>query len=265
MKPRIVWQLVKMNVMQTLAYRGAFFIFMINVVVSPLISLLVWLAVSEQGVTLPLGRGRLVTYFLMLGIVLMLTGTWFATYVAEHIRLGGLSPWLLRPAPYIFHDVGNNIGEKVVKLPLLLPLVGLALLLFRDDLQLPADPVRWLLFALSLPMAAAISFLIEILIGLLAFWVQDVQGLIRIKVFADGLLSGRLVPLAFFPPVLSGLLGAQPFRYTISFPLELLTGQTTGVAAAEGFAAQAAYCLGLWAAYRLLWRVGLRSYTGVGA
>lgn len=265
MKLRIVRQLVKMNVMQTLAYRGAFFIFMVNTVVTPLISLLVWLAVSEQGVSLPLDRSRLVTYFLLLSVASMLTGTWFATYVAEHIRLGGLSAWLLRPAPYIFHDVGNNIGEKVVKLPLLLPLVGLALLLFRDDVRLPAEPLRWLLFALSLPMAAAIAFLIEFLIGLLAFWVQDVGGLIRIKVFADALLSGRLVPLAFFPAAFSGLLAAQPFRFTLSFPLELLTGQATGLAAAKGFAAQAAYCLGLWAAYRLLWRIGLRSYTGVGA
>lgn len=265
MKPRIVWQLVKMNMMQTLAYRGAFFIFMVNTVVSSVISLLVWLAVSEQGVALPLDRGRLVTYFLLLSVTAMLTGTWSATYVAEHIRLGGLSPWLLRPAPYVFHDIGNNIGEKIIKLPLLLPLVGLALLLFRDDVRLPADPLQWLLFALSLPMAAAIAFLIEFLLGLLAFWVQDVRGLIRMTVFAGALLSGRLVPLAFFPPVFSGLLAAQPFRYTLSFPLELLTGQTTGEAAAEGFAAQAAYCLGLWAAYRLLWRVGLRSYTGVGA
>jgi hypothetical protein len=75
-------------------------------VVVPVISLLVWLTVGEQGVPLPYDRSQFVTYYVLLSVVSMLTATWLVGYVAETIRLGGLSPWLLRPAPYITHSNG---------------------------------------------------------------------------------------------------------------------------------------------------------------
>src|SRR5882672_10780972 len=140
MRPRLLWRMVAMNVMSTIEYRSAFLIFMINVVAGPVIALLVWLTVSEQGVRLPYDRTQFVTYYLLLSIVSMLTSTWLAPYVAEQIRLGGLSPWLLRPAPYIANFIGNNLGEKIVKLPLLLPLVAIVALFFRADLRLPEPP-----------------------------------------------------------------------------------------------------------------------------
>jgi ABC-2 type transport system permease protein len=265
MTARLLWRLVAINVMMTLEYRGAFLIYMITTVASPVISLLVWLTVEEQGVRLPYDRGQFVTYFLLLSVVSMLTGVWLAEFLAETIRLGGLSRWLVRPAPYIADQIGNNVGEKIVKLPLLLPLVVVVALFFREDLRLPADPRAWLLFALCLPLAAAVAFLLDMIIGSLAFWMDDVQGLVRIKVLVGALLAGRFVPLALFPPALAGFLEAQPFRYTLSFPLEVLTGSLTPDALVRGFAWQVAYCIGFWACYRLLWHFGLRAYSASGA
>lgn len=262
---RVIWRLVVMNVMATLEYRGAFLVYMINTVVGPVISLLVWLTVSEQGVRLPYDRRQFVTYYVLLSVVSMLTSTWLADFVARGIRLGDLSPWLLRPVPYTSWHVGNNIGEKVVKLPLLLPLVGVVALLFRSDLQIPTDPRAWTLFVLCLPMTAAVAFLLDFVTGSLAFWVQDVNGLIRVKALVGAFLAGQFVPLALFPPGLTGFLEAQPFRYTLSFPLEVLTGGLSTGALMRGFAWQAGYCVGLWACYRLLWRYGLRLYGATGA
>ncbi|HEU5100833.1 MAG TPA: ABC-2 family transporter protein [Roseiflexaceae bacterium] len=265
MRPRLFWRMVIMNVMSTIEYRAAFLVYMINVVATPLISLLVWLTLAEQGVALPYDRGQFVTYYVLLSVVSMLTSTWLAPFVAQAIRLGGLSVYLLWPAPYIAHFAGNNLGEKIVKLPLLLPLVALVALVFRADIRLPAEPRGWLLFALALPLAAAVAFLLDFVIGSLAFWMQDVSGLVRVKNLVGAFLAGQIVPLALFPPQLAGFLEAQPFRYTLSFPLELLTGSMTPAEIGRGFAWQAGYCVGLWACYRLLWRYGLRSYAAAGA
>ncbi|MFO7168788.1 MAG: ABC-2 family transporter protein [Chloroflexota bacterium] len=262
---RTLWRHVACNVAMTLEYRGAFLIYMLNTIAGPLVALGVWLAASEHGAALPFGRDQLVTYYVLLSLVVMLTGTWAAMFVAESIRTGSLSPLLLRPVPPILDYLGNNIGEKVIKLMLLLPLVLVVGLLFRDDLRLPGDPVLWLLFALSLPGAAALAFLLDFVIGSLAFWIEDVNGLVRVKNVAGAFLAGQYVPLALFPSWLDGFLTAQPFRYTISFPLEILTGQLAPEAAAQGFAVQLAYCAALWGCYRLLWRAGLRQYAAAGA
>ncbi|MGN6810641.1 MAG: ABC-2 family transporter protein, partial [Thermomicrobiales bacterium] len=172
MKPvatlRAVRQLTAMNVMATLEYRGAFLIYMVLNVASPTISLLVWLAVSAQGVQLPYSREQFVTYYILLGVVSTLTATWLGLYLAEAIRLGQLSHCLLRPAPYLINMLGNNLGEKIIKLPLLLPLVAIVALFFRRDLRLPADPRAWALFALTLPLAGAVAFLLDFVIGSLA-------------------------------------------------------------------------------------------------
>ena len=262
---RLTWRHVVMNVMMTLEYRAAFFVYMINTVATPLISLLVWLAVAEQGVRLPYGRSQFVTYYVLLSVVSMLTSTWLGEYVAENIRLGGLSPLLLRPAPFLPHYIGNNIGEKVIKFPLLLPLVAIVALLFRTDLRLPSDPRLWLLFAFSLPLAAAIAFLLDVVIGSLAFWIEDVRGLLRVRTLVGAFLAGQYVPLALFPPRFAGFLDVQPFRYTLSFPLEVLTGSLPSEALIRGFAWQITYCGGLWACYRLLWHYGLRRYAASGS
>ena len=261
---RVVRRAVAINVMVTLEYRAAFFVYMVNTVAAPVIYLLVWLTVSEQGVRLPYDRSQFVTYYVLLSVVSMLTGTWQATFLADDIRLGGLSPWLLRPGPVIAHWIGNYVGEKVVKLPLLLPLVGLVALVFRADLRLPSDVRAWLLCALCLPLAATVAFLLDFVTGSLAFWIQDVKGLVRVKNLVGAFLAGQIVPLALFPPATLPLLEALPFRYTLSFPLEVLTGSLSVEATARGLVWQIGYCLGLWACYRVLWHFGLKSYTAPG-
>jgi ABC-2 type transport system permease protein len=252
------------NVSLTLVYRGAFFVLMLATVISPLISLLVWLTVAEHSPTLPLDRGQLVTYYALLGLTSMVTASWEAPYLAEDIRLGHLSRWLLRPAPVVLGALANNLGEKVVKLPLIAPLVALTGLLFWSDLRPPTDPLAWALYLLCLPLAAATSFLLDYALGSLAFWVHDVLGLYRVKELVSAFLAGRYVPLALFPAWAGGALEAQPFRYTLSFPLEVLTGALGPDALWRGFAWQLAYPLGLALLCRLIWRRGLRAYAAGG-
>jgi len=256
--------MVGSNVSMTLAYRGAFFVLMVATVTAPLISLLVWLTVAEQSPGLPLSRGQFVTYYVLLGVTSMLTGSWIAFYVAEDIRLGKLSPWLLLPAPVMLGAIANNLGEKVVKLPLILPLAALTGLLFWSDLQLPTDPLAWALYLFCLPLAAATHFLLDYAIGSLAFWIHDVMGLYRVKELLSAFLAGRYVPLVLFPAWAGGALEAQPFRYTLSFPLEVLTGALGPDALARGFAWQILHPLVLALLCRLMWRYGLRAYSASG-
>lgn len=262
---RVLRRMIAMDVMQTLEYRGAFLLYMVGLIATPVISLLVWLAVSSGSRGLPFDRQQFVTYYLLLSVTSMVTSVWLGPWVAENIRLGGLSPWLLRPAPFILNQIANNVGEKIVKLPLLVPLVALMGFAFRGDLHLPTDPWAWLLFVLCLPFSAGVAFLLDFTLGSLAFWVHDVNGLLRVKYLLSGFLAGQFVPLALFPPALRGALDVQPFRYTLSFPLEVVTGSLSRPQVFEGFIWQIGYCLALWAVYRVEWHFGLRAYGAAGA
>jgi ABC-2 type transport system permease protein len=266
MSPRYPWRLVLLPMMRSLEYRTTFFVYMIGAVAGPVISLLVWLTVSDQGVQLPYDREQFVTYYLLLSLVSLLTSTWVAEYdLADAIRLGRLSPLLLRPVAPILHYVADHIGQKAVMLPLQLPLLAVVAISLRLDLALPTNSFVWVLFVMSVSMAATVAFLLDFLVGLTAFWIQDVSGIIQAKALVGAFLAGQVVPLAFFPPAFSVFLQLQPFRYTLSFPLEILMGNLSSMAIFQGFACQAGYCVLLCGAYRMLWRRGLRTYSAAGA
>ena len=262
---RLLAQEVRLNVMLTLEYRAGFAIYQINNVAAPAVALLIWLTVQEHAAAgLPLDRSQLVTYFVLMGVVSMLTSAWIAEYIADDIRTGALSRYLLRPAPMV-HQVGNNIGEKLIKLTLVAPLVLLVALAFRADVRLATDPTRWLCTGVAVILAAALTLTLDFLIGAAAFWLQDVTGLIALQSLVTGLLAGRFVPLALFPPELQSLLRVQPWRFLLSFPLEIATGVLDAREVADGLAMQAAYLLVLLAVFRLVWARGLRGYAAVGA
>lgn len=262
---RVLWRQMTISAQASLAYRANTAIYMFNNVAGPAVALMIWLTVGEQGVSLPFDRGQIVTYFLLQGVVSTVTGTWYAPYLAESIRTGSLSAHLTVPVPYIIYDVGDSIGQKLLMLLLVLPQAALVALLVRADLQLPGDPLTWLLFVVATLLAAALAFLLDVCVGSLAFWLEDVGGIERLGVTVGEFLAGRFVPLAFFPPAVAPLVAALPFRYTLAFPLEVLSGALTPLELLGGFGAQGGYVLLGWLTYRLIWRYGLRAYAAAGA
>lgn len=258
-------RLIAMNVQVSTAYRAAFVVYMVNAILAPLLSMLVWLTVAGQGAALPYDRQELVTYFILVSVVSVLTASWLADWVAEQIRFGGLSSWLLLPVPYIVFQAANNVGEKLVKGPILCPLILLVVLLFGNDVRFPTDPWVWVRFVCCLPLTATVSFLLDFVVGSLAFWLHDVRGLIRAKALVGSALAGQLIPLSLFPSSFSLVLEIQPFRYTLAFPIEILIGHLDTAALVRGFWWQLAYCVALYCGYRLIWRYGLRAYTASGA
>lgn len=261
---RVFGSLLARDVSVTLTYRGWLALLQVSNLVVPVISLLVWRGAIALGATPPVSADYLTTYFVLVGAVGMLTSSWTTGFLAESIRLGGLSSWLVRPCSTHLNGLANNVAEKLVKLLLLLPMVGALALLVRDEFVLPADPIRWLWFLLALALAATITFSLDILVGSLAFWFEDVAGIDRFRNLVARVLSGAVVPLALFPDAFTGVMQIQPFRFMLSFPLEVLLGTVSGSTAA-GFAWQSGWTLLFVGGAVVLWRRGLRSYQGAGA
>jgi ABC-2 type transport system permease protein len=245
----------------TLAYRGELVIILVSSVIRPLFGLAIWLAAIESGANLPRDREFFTTYFVLLPVVETLTSSWLAPPMADEIRSGGLAKTLIVPGQHRYRWTIGKLALNAVDGLLLLPLVGIAIVLFRDAIALPTEPWRWGLFAVSMVLASGLTLTLEALIGTLAFWLEDIGAVIRGNSVLATVLGGQLVPLALMPAWSHGMLAAQPYRYTVSFPLEILTGDLTVRDLAIGFAFQAAW-LGVitWGAFAP-WRRGLRGYT----
>ncbi|MEZ5086213.1 MAG: ABC-2 family transporter protein [Tessaracoccus sp.] len=247
----------------TLTNRGWVILLQLGAITPPIISLVVWSGAISAGATPPVPPDRLLTWFVLVAIVSMTTSSWTAAFLADDIRTGRLSIWLVRPCPALLPLATNNVAEKAVKLIFLVPMVaGLALFL-RDAVHFPHHPRVWGTALLALLSAAILTFVLDVLIGCLASWFDDVDGIQRIMSLISRLLSGAVVPLMLLPDGVQPALRFQPFRFTLAFPLEVLTD----AAPAHGvdLAVMAGWTLGGIGLLALVWWRGLRRYEAAGA
>lgn len=254
--------LVSRDIQITLTYRGWLFWLLLGNLPVPVISLLVWQGAAALGAELPVDQNYLVTYFVLVALVSMLTSSWSAGFLADSIRLGDLASWLVRRCSTHLNGLANNVAEKIAKLVLMVPMVAVLALVMRRQISLPTDPLRWFGFGVAIMLGSTIMFALDVLIGSLAFWVEEVSGVLRAKGLVVGVLSGAVLPLALMPAVLQPALAIQPFRYVVSFPLEVLLLPTVPGA---GFAFAAGWAVVLSAAAAAVWRIGLHGYQAAGA
>lgn len=262
---RVLRRLTSIELIATFMYRTQFVVYMISTAVGVLIGLMIWLRLEASGANLPVDREFIVTYYLMLAIVRVLTSTWHSEYLATIIRQGQLNSWLVRPGSYLLNLIANNLAEKLVKVVAVSMLLFPAWYFYRDAFVLPQDLPHWLLFLTALILAAAVQFSLTTAIGSLGFWMDDNTGIARGRHVISMVLSGELVPLALYPAWAMGFLDWQPFRFMLSYPLEVLLGTLSSQQLIYGFAMQLMWTVFFaWLCW-FTWQRGLRSYSAIGA
>ncbi|MGC4189820.1 MAG: ABC-2 family transporter protein [Thermomicrobiales bacterium] len=262
---RLIRRLVTGGIAGSLAYPVDFVFYMLGTIISPIISAFVWRAAIAAGADLPVDADYITTYFVLLSLVTMLASAWLSIFMADTIRDGRLNVWLARPGSFLYEMAANNIAEKVVKLAILVPMIAIFAWFVRDSLTLDAAPWRWAALLLSTAMAALIFFWLDVAMGSLGFWLEDISGLEWGRSLLTGLITGQMIPLALFPAWMQGFLHVQPFRYTISFPLEIVVSDLSAREVVTGLGVQAGWTAVFVVAGLSLWRRGLHSYAAVGA
>jgi ABC-2 type transport system permease protein len=224
----------------------------------------VWLAIAGGQ---PVGSFRpadFVSYYLGGILVRQMVGVWIVWDLERAIRLGELSPKLLRPINPIHEYATQNLAAKPLRLPILLPAIGLGVWLYPGA-GYDLTPLNLLAFLTALALAWLLYFLIQYCIGLLAFWISQATALWSAWFHLWLVFSGYLIPLDLFPQSVIRLSSWLPFSYTFSFPLEVLMGRVHGQALMSGFGVQMAWVMLFFGLYQILWRRGLRRYSAVGA
>jgi len=246
-----------------LAYRGQVFIWMLTGVL-PLVMLAVWRTVGGDGGVAGYSGDDFVAYYVGALAVRQITGVWVIWDIERDIRLGELSPHLLRPYNPLLRYLALALSDKPLRLVMVIPICLIALLLAPGALPRP-DALSLAALALAIPLAFLVYFCNQCAVGLLSFWWTQVLALQDFWFGIYALASGYLVPLDLFPPQVTFFINLLPFRAMLAFPLELLLGRLGPAQIAIGLAHQLIWLTLLYGAMRLLWSRGLRRYGAVGA
>jgi ABC-2 type transport system permease protein len=189
----------------------------------------------------------------MLGSV-NLTGR---TDLALRVKDGQVAVDFLRPVDLQAATLATETGASLFTLlPRGLPSVLLGAV--TVGLQLPANPVFYLLGLASLLLGIVISAATVYLIAVLGFWLIETRGLQILYMLASGFLGGLYVPIALFPGWLQAGAAATPFPSIMMYPIDVLSGLGGAGNAVRLVALQLAWLAGTAAAGQLLTRLGRR-------
>jgi ABC-2 type transport system permease protein len=213
----------------------------------------------------PLLGGFPISYYLgyFLWLILQLGSinwSFERTMIAE-INNGSVNSLLLRPGSFFEYHLGQLLGQKLIVVMMMTPLVFFIAWLWKLPFYIERFPAALLMGFLYV----ALIFSLHFAVAAMAFFLDHVYSLNTTKNMLIWFLSGELMPLDLMPSPLREWVIALPFSCGIYLPAAYISGRITTEVFMSGFISLAigGIVFGLLARY--IWLRGLRRYGGTGA
>lgn len=248
-------------------YRGEIVLWAIWGVVYPAVSMAMWSA-AVAGTTGGEDIGGytprdFAAYFWLTMVIGHVCTAWDVYEFGYLVQSGKLSPKLLRPVLPVWAALADNIAYKLVSLGVLVPIWILIVLVTQPTFG--ADRYEALVAVPVILLAAMINFIWCYNLAMLAFWLTRMEAIGQAWFGASLFLGGRLAPLEIMPEPLQKIASALPFKFVIWFPSELLLGNLSRRSIPNHMFNQVVWVLVGLIVFRVMWRVGIRRYSAVGA
>ena len=254
---------MKMGIQNQFQYRISVFFQLFGFLIEPIVYLVVWTTVAEEGGPIGGYDAALFTSYYIVWTLVRNMNLALTPYVWDWwIQRGRVSEALLRPV-HIFHrQLAVFGGFKFVWILLWIPIAALLVLVFRPNLS--PTVFQAVGFFIAIWGGFVVRFSLLFIIGLISFWTTRASALFEIVVAAELLLSGRLVPLSVMPQWVQTVADWLPFKWTFQFPIETLIGQLSNGEIVFGLIAQLFWFGVLGGGIALVWKSAIKRYTAVG-
>jgi len=136
--------------------------------------------------------------------------------IEREVQSGEVSYYLTRPISYLWFTFTTKIGECLI-LWITAMLLGGSVMYFLTGTMALSNP--W--FLITSVIAVVMNVLVNLFIGMLAIWLEDVKAIrwiyAKIVLFA----GGTVLPLEVFPLAIQDILKYLPFAYIAYAPARL--------------------------------------------
>ena len=264
---RLKWLILRTAIEERLVYR-ADFAFSTLVRFLPIVTqIFLWNAIFQNDPRRTMqgyNFDQMVSYYLIVMLARAFSSMpGLSTGIAGSIADGSVKKYLIQPVDMLDHLFWHRVAHKLVYYIIAAGPFALVFWLCRAHLPgWPAWPVT-AAFVISLMMSFAIGFLIEALIGLVAFWFLEVSSLIFIYMMLSYFLSGHMIPLELLSQWIP-FVEYLPFRYLAYTPAAIMLGKIPAGQLPRELLIQAAWIAALFAMNRLAFHRGVRRYSSFG-
>lgn len=261
---KLAWRLaaLKNGLQDATAYRLEFiFEFLGAAFVPAAIQWILWYALFRIGGATEIagmGYAELIHYTLVSILFTQIRGGDLDFELAEMIRSGQLSNYLLRPVSAVEFVFIRGIAPKLF-------LAGFCLLLgLGIGIFLGMSPVRLVLAMGMALIGNVIHYQLSAALASTAFAWEEAYSLLMVKNMLVSLLSGELIPLNLFPESMTWLWKSTPFYLYVFGPTQYALGRWSHAEFAMQLGFSFIWILVGWALVRVSWGLGIRRYLSLG-
>ncbi|HEX5417885.1 MAG TPA: ABC-2 family transporter protein [Chloroflexota bacterium] len=197
---------------------------------------------------------RMIWYLVLTETIIMSCPRVF-TKIDQEVKNGDLAYTLNRPYNYALFQYAAYLGNAALVLPINFLVGGALAYLLAGPPRVPL--AAWPAIALCAVLAISLNFVVELVIGLLAFWFEDTYAFFWIYQKTIFTLGGLFLPLDLFPETLRKIAENLPFTAIAYAPARLTARFDEGLFLST-LAEQLLWLLLLGGAAALIYRGGAR-------
>jgi len=185
--------------------------------------------------------------------------------IADDIYTGSLNKYLVYPIPYFGFRFAMHLGGSLMSLMQSTLALGLFWVVTRSGGEpLPGGTALMQSFVLVF-LSISLRFVINSAIQASAFWFDQIWALLVLFSFLIMLLGGQLIPLSLYPDWAQVILSYTPFPILAALPAEALLGKLSWPNFFSGLGVGVVWTLVFLGLGHLVFRMGVRNYSGIGA
>ena len=268
------WTILRIALEERLVYRGDFALGTLMRFLPIVTQIFLWWAIFDT-----IGHGdrdgstivgytfsNMVAYYLLTMVSRAFSSMpGLASGIALQIRNGEIKKYLIQPIDLLGFLLLNRIAHKTAYyLVAILPFAFVFFLCrgyFVDGW--PSADILACYFA-TLLMSFLLGFFLEATIGLIGFWFLEVSSLLFVYMLFTFFLSGHMFPLDMLPEPWNGIVDLLPLKYLAYFPAAVFLGKVSRPELIQGLWIEVGWILFFIVAARVMFRLGVRRYSGFG-
>ncbi len=242
-------------------------VWFLTTLVGPLLMLVFWSgATKAQGGSINgWNYSDFATYYLLIA----LAGSLFTSHIegkvaTDDIKNGELTNYLLKPISYFSINLMDELPWRFIQGFFAIITIVFISVLTNGLIQFTSSPVTLFLAIITTLLAFFISFLFKTCLGLLSFWLTEINGIMLIFEIILDICGGIIIPLVFLPQILQSFLNFLPFSYMIYYPVLSLLGKLNTQEQLLIIGVQIIWLVFFQMLYKFLWIHGVKKYTAIG-
>ncbi|WP_404431562.1 ABC transporter permease [Sutcliffiella horikoshii] len=183
--------------------------------------------------------------------------------IAQEIKEGKVAVELIRPYNYLGMKTMQGLGEGIFRLAFF-SVPGMVIVALVFPLEFSANIATWGLFGISIIFSFIVNTQINLLTGIMTFFLFNNDGLIRAKRVVIDLFSGLLLPISFYPLWAQDVMSFLPFQAISYIPSMIFTEGITGNAVFQSLFMQMVWVFILIIPIQLLWNLAKKQLVVQG-